>query len=249
MSDDLVSLRVLVFGLTGAERDLLRQGAALASLPLEFEEASSAGRAAAFLERGNIDLVLLDALSSEADQASVIKAARAAARQPFTILVGGDKQAVGPDAVVKLPGSEEEARQALDSCVCAKLPCRALIVDDSKTMRGIVRKILGGSRFAMTITEVDNGAAALANVRSGGIDVVFLDYNMPGLDGLATLAELKRAAASVTVILMTSTQDEAVAVRALSAGAAAFLKKPFFPADVDAVLYRRCGLTPLRRTS
>ena len=111
MSDDLVSLRVLVFGLTGAERDLLRQGAALASLPLEFEEASTAGRAAAFLERGNIDLVLLDALSSDADQASVIKAARAATRQPFVILVGGDKQAVGPDALVKLPGSEEEARQ------------------------------------------------------------------------------------------------------------------------------------------
>ena len=74
---------------------------------------------------------------------------------------------------------------------------------------------------------------------------MFLDYNMPGLNGMM-LSEIKRQYPRTGVVIMTSTQDEAVAERARIAGAAAFLKKPFYAADIDAVLNSVYGLRTSR---
>jgi CheY-like chemotaxis protein len=71
---------------------------------------------------------------------------------------------------------------------------------------------------------------------------VFLDYNMPGLNGFETLSEIKRESPNVAVVMMTSTVDDAIADRAHASGALAFLKKPFYPADIDRVLERYYGL-------
>jgi CheY-like chemotaxis protein len=126
------------------------------------------------------------------------------------------------------------------------LPTRVLIVDDSGTMRSIVRKILSASRFALDIHEAAEGIAALNQLRVGNFGMVFLDYNMPGLNGFETLAEIKRETPKVAVVMMTSTLDNAIADRAHAAGALAFLKKPFYPADIDRVLERYYGLHALR---
>ena len=104
-----------------------------------------------------------------------------------------------------------------------------------------------GERFCITSSMGDAVLAHLASKVVPGVDVVFLDYTMPGLNGLATLGELKRAKPDVDVIIMTSAQDLAIADRALRAGASAFLQKPFYPADIDAVLYSRYGLMPCAR--
>jgi len=57
------------------------------------------------------------------------------------------------------------------------------------------------------------------------------------------LSEIKRIAPAVSVVIMTATIDNKIADRAHSAGALAFLKKPFFQADIDAVLARYYGLS------
>ena len=77
-----------------------------------------------------------------------------------------------------------------------------------------------------------------------GIDLVFLDYNMPGFSGIETLAEIKRVKRRVDVVVMTSADDESLAGRAREYGAA-FLKKPFYPADIEAVLCQFYGLRAL----
>jgi hypothetical protein len=79
-------------------------------------------------------------------------------------------------------------------------------------------------------------------LRSGKFGLVFLDYNMPGFNGLETLLEIKRENPTVAVVMMTSTLDNAIADRAHAAGALAFLKKPFYPADIDRLLERYYGL-------
>ena len=124
----------------------------------------------------------------------------------------------------------------------AKFPTRVLIVDDSGTMRSIVRKILSASRFALDMQEAAEGFAALEQLRSGKFGLVFLDYNMPGFNGLETLSEIKRESPAVAVVMMTSTLDNAIADRAHAAGALAFLKKPFYPADIERLLERYYGL-------
>lgn len=114
-------------------------------------------------------------------------------------------------------------------------------MDDSSAMRGIVRKILGASRFAFDVHEAAEGIAALEQLASGNFGLVFLDYNMPGFNGIETLSEIKRLAPQVSVVMMTSTADNAIVERSQSAGALAFLKKPFYPADIDAMLERHYG--------
>jgi CheY-like chemotaxis protein len=94
----------------------------------------------------------------------------------------------------------------------------------------------------MTIAEAEEGIDALKQIASGRFDIVFLDYNMPGLNGVETLSEIKRQYPRTKVVIMTSAADETVAEKAKAAGAAAFLKKPFYPADIDAALYGIHGL-------
>jgi CheY-like chemotaxis protein len=119
-----------------------------------------------------------------------------------------------------------------------------LVVDDSSTMRSIVRKILSASRFRMQVEEASEGIAALKQIASGHFELVILDYQMPGLNGLETLSEIKRKTPQVSVVLMTSGPDEALAERARAAGAAAFLRKPFYATDIDLVM---CGVFGLRK--
>jgi CheY-like chemotaxis protein len=115
-------------------------------------------------------------------------------------------------------------------------------------MRSIVRNLLTGTRFPLEIAEAQEGIEALKQIASGAFDFVFLDYNMPGLNGVETLSEIKRQYPRVQVVIMTSLQDEAVAQRAKAAGAAAFLKKPFYPDDVEAVLHGIYGLRASARS-
>jgi CheY-like chemotaxis protein len=69
---------------------------------------------------------------------------------------------------------------------------------------------------------------------------------MPGFNGLETISEFKRERRRVHIVLMTSMEDESLPDRAREQGVA-FLKKPFYPADIEAVLCRYYGLRALNR--
>ena len=248
MSDDLVSLRLLAVCAAAQDRELLRQGAILVSVPIDVIEAESAVAAAEYLHGGDIDLMLLDTTLPEAMKVSLIATAKTLAKPPFIILLAGVGGTVtaGADAVVAKPRDSDEAQKLAQRCIRVRVPSRVLIVDDSSTMRTIVRKILAASKFPLEVVEVGEGTAALGLVQRGGIDVVFLDYNMPGLDGLTTLKEIKRMQPELEVVIISSTDDTALAAKAREAGAAAFLRKPFYPSDIDAVLRAYYGLAPLK---
>ncbi len=83
----------------------------------------------------------------------------------------------------------------------------------------------------------DEGIAALKNI-DRGVDLVLLDYNMPGFNGIETLTEIKRVAPQVNVVIMTSTESIRLAAQAHASGAAGFLRKPFYPTDIDEILDR-----------
>lgn len=236
MSGDLFELRMVVVSALQPVRELWRDASALASLPIEFRDADPV-EACPILTKGNIDVVVLDSALAESDREAALKAAAAIQPAPFIAVAtpGGAGRFDGITVFTK-PANTDEARILVERCIRARKRKRVLIVDDSRTMRGIVRKILSASRYALDVTEAEEGIAALKSIDKG-IDLVLLDYNMPGFNGLETLAEIKRVTPSVAVVMITSTEDEAVAGKAQELGAA-FLKKPFYPSDIDAVLDR-----------
>jgi CheY-like chemotaxis protein len=243
MSGDLVLLRMLVIAAARSEQELWRQAAAMASTPIEFSTQEPASAADA-LTKTRADICLVDADLSDANRTAAIDAARAAQPAPL-IFVSAPKDSAridGIDGMLTKPSSLAEARKLVEICIRAKIPTRVLIVDDSGTMRSIVRKILSASHFTLDIHEAAEGIDALDQLRGGKFGMVFLDDNMPGLDGFETLSEIKRKIANVAVVMMTSALDEAVAGRARAAGAFAFLKKPFYPVDINRVLEHYYGL-------
>jgi len=248
MSDDLVSLCILLFSSSAAERDLMRRGALAASVPVDVAEAESLAAARTKIETSNIDVIFVDVSISAADRAALIALTRSKEQKPFIFLVAAtldEAQTIsggGADGVVVKPTKQNEAKSLVERCARLRLPNRVLVVDDSLTMRSIVRKILVQSRFQLEIFEAQEGVEAIKQIASGKFDIVFLDYNMPGLNGVETLAQIKRQSPDLHVVIMTSATDEVVAERARRAGAAAFLKKPFYPADIDAILHRIFGL-------
>jgi len=243
MSDELVSLRMLVIAATPPDQEFWRLAATMASVPVEFMAHPPASAAAA-LAKAAADICVLDADLPDADRTAVIDAARAL-QPPSLVFMSapqGSARHERIDGMLSKPSCVDDARKLVEICIRAKIPSRVLIVDDSSTMRSIVRKILSASHFTLDIHEAAEGIAALNQLRSGKFGMVFLDYNMPGLNGFETLAEIKREIPHVAVVMMTSTVDNLIADRAHAAGALAFLKKPFYPADIDKVLERYYGL-------
>jgi CheY-like chemotaxis protein len=247
MSIEFVSLRLLAALQSPQDRDALREGAALASVPCEIVEATNAVEAKQCFACADTDIVLLDTQIPDPDKAQIAKAARAATGRPFIVLVGKDDGVVDADATLESPVQVSRATSVLECYARVKLPARAMIVDDSPTMRGIVKKILAGSRFPLDVVEVDDGSKAVAAISAEPVDIVFLDYNMPGLNGRETLHALKKISPDLAVVMMTSTFDEALKTQLLAEGAVALLKKPFYPADIDAAMHRSRGIEPLVR--
>ncbi len=96
------------------------------------------------------------------------------------------------DSALAKPIELQEARDLIDRCIRARLPKRVLIVDDSSTVRSVIRKVLQASRFKLEADEAEDGSVAIELAKKQRFDIVFLDCQMPGIDGFATLAELKR---------------------------------------------------------
>jgi len=244
MIDELLSLRVIAA--SAADRDLFRHAATAAKVPVEVLEAETAGGACGLLARG-VDLVLLDGKLGDEQVARLVAAARAAPKAPFTVLLA-EPEAAAPfatDALAAKPADLEAAKRFVNAATRIRLPSRVLVVDDSSTMRAIVRKTLAATRFPMHVTEAAQGLDAIEIARSTAFDIVIIDYRMPGFSGLETIAEFRREKRPVTFVLITSARDEGLVERARARGAA-FLKKPFFPADVENVL---CGSYGLRALS
>src|SRR6188508_1267142 len=149
MRDDLVSLRLLAVSAAAQDREILRQGSNLVSVPVDVVEAVTASQAVDCLRKGDVDLILLDSSLPDAEKTSVIEVAHALAKPPFVILmVGvGGTMIKGADAVVAKPRNSDVAQTLVERSMRVRVPSRVLIVDDSSTMRTIVRKILAASKF------------------------------------------------------------------------------------------------------
>lgn len=105
---------------------------------------------------------------------------------------------------------------------------RALIVDDSRAIRGIIKKML--SEMGFEIVEAGHGIEALQRLKeSAAVDVMLVDWNMPEMNGFDFLCYVRGHPdyRSVPLMMVTSETEIAQMTRALEAGANEYVMKPF----------------------
>lgn len=105
---------------------------------------------------------------------------------------------------------------------------KVLLVDDSGTMRTIQRRCLN-KLGVEDVTEAEDGRHALEFFVRGGYDIVLSDWNMPNMDGLSLLKEIRQRDKDIPVIMITTEAERARVVMAIQAGVSDYLVKPFTP--------------------
>jgi two-component system, OmpR family, KDP operon response regulator KdpE len=118
---------------------------------------------------------------------------------------------------------------------------RVLIVDDDPQIRRVLKVTLTGQGYE--VDDAKSGESALEKVRERRFDLVLLDMNMPGMDGLETCRAI-RERSEIGIIMLTVRDNEADAVAALDAGADDYVTKPFKPSELSARIRAALRRTP-----
>jgi two-component system chemotaxis response regulator CheY len=107
---------------------------------------------------------------------------------------------------------------------------RVLIVDDSSVMRKIVERSLRQAGLEpMTVVEAGSGVDGLEVLRSQTVQLILSDINMPSMDGLEFLRQIRsqNLAAGVPVVMITTESSEEHVKQAILSGAQGYIRKPF----------------------
>ena len=110
---------------------------------------------------------------------------------------------------------------------------RMMLVDDEERFLSTTKKLL--TKKGYEVVTAASGAEALEKIRNQNIHVVILDVKMPGMDGNATLKEIKRQFPLTEVIMLTGHATMESAIDGLKSGAIDYLMKP---ADIDEVIQK-----------
>lgn len=111
---------------------------------------------------------------------------------------------------------------------------KILVVDDFPTMRRIIKNLLKDLGFE-NVDEAEDGAMALDKLRSGSFEFVVSDWNMPNLDGLAMLQQIRAdpALSKLPVLMVTAEAKKENIIAAAQAGANGYVVKPFTAAVLE----------------
>lgn len=114
-----------------------------------------------------------------------------------------------------------------------------LVVDDFSTMRRIVRNLLKELGFT-NVDEAEDGAIALQKLKGGGFDFVVSDWNMPNMDGLTLLQNVRAdpALKHLPLLMITAEAKKENIIAAAQAGASGYIVKPFTAATLNEKLVK-----------
>ena len=109
-----------------------------------------------------------------------------------------------------------------------------LVVDDFSTMRRIVRNLLKELGYA-NVDEAEDGAMALSKLKNETFDFVISDWNMPNMDGLEMLKNIRADAAigKMPVLMVTAEAKRDQIIEAAQAGVNGYVVKPFTKATLE----------------
>lgn len=121
------------------------------------------------------------------------------------------------------------------------MTAKILTVDDSASIRLTTRVTLSNAGY--TVTEAVDGLDGLNKLQAGEFDLVITDLNMPNMDGLTMIRELRKLPAhtGVPVIFLTTESDGELKAQAKAAGATGWLTKPFDPESLVKIARKVLG--------
>ena len=138
------------------------------------------------------------------------------------------------------------ARRRLEGCAfaigsnvqptAAVTSLRVLLVDDHPIVRDGLRAVIERARGAVVVAEADNGQDAVSLAREHAPDLVIMDIDMRGLDGIAATLLIKAANSSTRILMLSGLSDADSVLRALQAGASGYLLKECAREDLAAAM-------------
>ncbi len=117
---------------------------------------------------------------------------------------------------------------------------KVLLIDDSGTMRTIQKRCLN-KLGVEDIVEAEDGRQAFEKFNAEKFDIVLSDWNMPVMDGLDLLKEIRRVNKDIPVIMITTEAERARVVTAIQNGVSDYLVKPFTPDSLREKLEKWIG--------
>ena len=119
-----------------------------------------------------------------------------------------------------------------------------LIVDDSSTMRAVIKKTIKVSGFNVgQFLEAGDGEQALDVLKDEWVDLVLSDINMPNMNGLELIGKMHadEVMRSIPVVMVTTEAGDDKVKKSKELGAVGYIKKPFQPQDIKMTLCRIMG--------
>lgn len=204
-------------------------------------EAANGPETSEALRQGRFDIAFVDAHMPGVSAPGALPLVRHQGLPPCLVLMNdgpghtNDEFAKGVEAYecLQKPLEEDELRLLFTNILRMREKSRVLVVDDSKSARNLMDKVLRRSRFAMEIETLKSGEDALEALKRQAADAIFLDYDMPGIDGLETACLIQELVPGARVIMVSASHNRAVEKAARYFGAIDFIRKPFYAREVD----------------
>ena len=115
------------------------------------------------------------------------------------------------------------------------MPLDVLIVDDSAAIRKILQRVLTQTNLPLgKVVEAADGREALDAIKQAKVDLILSDINMPNMDGLQLLGELKSNDQwkGIPVLMISTEGSQTKVMEAVQLGARGFVRKPFTPDQI-----------------
>lgn len=237
----IAAIKILVADDSAMVRKLIREFAERLETPVEVAEAEDGPSCLGQLEASRFDVAFIDVHMPGMTGIEALCHARHSGNDTFVVVMSGEPK----DGIVEIarklqaydfirkPFRPADLGNIFRTYERIVKPVRALLVDDSATVRRVISRIIEQSIFRVSMDEAPTGFDAVELCSDGRYDVVFLDMNMPGFDGPETLARLRSKNPNAKVVVNSSEPEEAVRKRFGNQRIDIFLKKPFYPKDVD----------------
>jgi CheY-like chemotaxis protein len=251
----VTAIKVLVADDSNTLRRLFREFTQRWPTPVECVEAEDGETCLRLFGEHEFDMAFLDVHMPGMTGIEALCHARHQGNKTFVVLMSSQPKAEIIEIARKLEAYDFLRKPFLPEDLVAvfkayqKLvqPVRALIVDDSSTVRRVITKIIEQSIFRVVMDEAGTGGEAVDLCDKSRYDIVFLDMNMPDADGAETLARLRSRNQNIRVVVNSSEDEASVRRRFGNQRIDMFLKKPFYPKDVDQAIRMAFDLpTPYR---